>query len=49
MLAVASGVSRFYVGGGSAGHFDEIVIWDGEKKPDDFLRAKKSGAVLIIR
>ena len=49
VLAVASGVSRFYVGGGSAGHFDEIVIWDGEKKPDDFLRAKKSGAVLIIR
>ena len=48
-LAVADGVSRFYVGGGSAGHFDEIVIWDGEKKPDDFLRAKKSGAVLIIR
>ena len=49
ILAVASGVSRFYVGGGSAGHFDEIIVWDGEKKPDDFLRAKKSGVVLIIR
>ncbi len=49
VLAVASGVSRFYVGGDSAGHLDEIIVWDGEKKPDDFLRAKKSGAVLIIR
>ena len=48
-LAVADGVSRFYVGGGSAGHLDEIVVWDGEKRADDFLRAKKSGAVLIIR
>lgn len=49
VLAVATGVSRFYVGGGSAGHLDEIVVWDGEKRADDFLRAKKSGAVLIIR
>ncbi len=48
-LAVASGVSRFYVGGGSAGWFDEIIVWDGEKGLDDFLRARRAGSVMFIR
>ena len=48
-LAVADGVSRFYVGGGSAGRLDEIVIWDGAKGPDDFLRARKRGGLVILR
>ncbi len=49
VLAVASGVSRFYVGGGSAGRLDEIVMWDGAKGPDDFLRARKRGGLVILR
>lgn len=49
LLDVASGTSRFYVGGGSTAWIDEIVVHDGARGPESFLYLPKKGFVVVIR